>query len=58
MFYVHDDVINIFVVVTLPPAEDSGKVVPRPQGQDTNVRRTLMKQKKTVFSDKIEILSQ
>ena len=47
MFYVHNDVIDVFVVVTLPPAEDSGEVIPRPQGQDTNVRRTLKNNENT-----------
>lgn len=49
MFYIHDDVINALVIVALSPAEDSGEVIPRTQGKDTNVRRTLGKQKKNTL---------
>lgn len=44
MFDVHDDVVDILIIITLSPAEDSGEVVPSTQGKDTNVRRTLNKQ--------------
>ena len=58
MFYIHDDVINVLIVVALSPAEDSGEVVPCTQGQDTNVRRTLNKtEKQQVMTAKLAILT-